>query len=158
MLKKTILLLGVILTCQQNLEARKITVDKDAHPINLIVDTDCDLDDMMAILYLLNSPRIDIKAITTVGDGMSKWEYGAPNILDLLELAEHPHIPVAYGAKVSISPAGNFPSNWRNEANNVMGVKLPKNSAHPTHERSAELMTEIIEVIEDDDEPIKGLA
>ena len=62
-------------------------------PIVLIVDTDVDLDDMMAILYLLKVPQIDLKALTTVGTGMARWEYGAQNLSNLLELAGQPDLP-----------------------------------------------------------------
>lgn len=115
-----------------------------SHPLTLIIDTDCDVDDMMAILYLLNTPRVDIDAITTVGDGMSRWEYGARNISNLLELAGHPRIPVAYGARKSMSPAGSFPSQWRNEVDDVVGIKLPTNPVTPVRVHAKDLMIDII--------------
>lgn len=113
-------------------------------PIVLIVDTDVDLDDMMAILYLLKVPQIDLKAITTVGTGMARWEYGAQNLSNLLELAGQPRIPVAYGARRSLSPSGTFPTPWRNEADEVMKIKLPKNSTHPVRVRASQFMVDLI--------------
>ena len=141
MFRNFLLFLATLFSIHQ-LDAKN-TVDL-SHPMSVIVDTDCDLDDMMAILYLLNTPRVDIKAITTVGDGMSRWEYGARNISNLLELAEYPRIPVSYGARKSLSPAGTFPTQWRNEVDDVMGIKLPTNPVNPVQVRSPELMADII--------------
>lgn len=120
-----------------------ISVDRHEHPIPVIIDSDCDLDDMMAIAYLVNSPRTDIKAITTVGDGSSRWEYGAKNMLNLLELLGHPRIPVSYGARESLSPVGTYPKIWRDQADAVSGIKLPHNPVQPQQERSAELLADI---------------
>ncbi|MGE0197773.1 MAG: nucleoside hydrolase [Simkaniaceae bacterium] len=142
MLRKILLILAPLFLVHSFCEAKS---DFNlSHPMTLIIDSDADVDDMIAILYLLNTPRVDIDAITTVGDGASRWEYGARNISNLLELVGHPRIPVSYGAKKSLSPAGNFPTEWRNDVDNVMGVKLPINPVSPVRLRSAELMTDII--------------
>lgn len=141
MLKRIFFILGAILLLNQVEGKNQVDL---SHPVLLIVDTDADIDDMMAILYLLKNPRVDIKAITTMGDGMSRWEYGAKNISNLLELVGRSHVPVSYGARKSLSPAGTFPSEWRNDVDKVMGIKLPTNPVQPIRERSSDLMTEII--------------
>ncbi len=110
----------------------------------LIIDTDVDMDDMMAILYLLKRPDIAIKAITTAGDGMSHYKYGVPNLQNLLQLAGHPKIPVSYGVKKSLSPAGEFPAAWRAAVDNVGGIKLPKNPNPPSKLSSADLMIDTL--------------
>ena len=61
----------------------KVQVDL-SHPINLIIDTDASVDGMMAMLYLLKSSRIDVKAIVVGGTGMSRIEYGTRNISNLM--------------------------------------------------------------------------
>ncbi|QVL56949.1 MAG: nucleoside hydrolase [Simkaniaceae bacterium] len=142
MLRKVFIFFGALFSLTQ-LEG-KITVDL-SHPTVLIIDTDADIDDMMAILYLLKTPRVDIKAITTVGDGMTHWEKGAKNISNLLELAGRSHIPVAYGERKSLSPAGTVPSEWRTEADAVAGIKLPINPVQPVRVRASKYMTEIIQ-------------
>lgn len=115
-----------------------------SHPRLLIFDTDADVDDMMAVLYLRKNPRVDIKAITTMGDGCASWEYAAKSMSNLLELVGRSHVPVSYGARKSLSPAGTFPVEWRNAIDKVMGIKLPTNPVRPVRERSSDLMTEII--------------
>lgn len=112
--------------------------------IPLIIDSDADLGDMMAILYLLKIPHIDVKAITTVGTGVSRWEYGAQNLSNLLELAGHPRIPVAYGERQSLSPSGTMPPDWRTEADQVMQIKLTPNPIHPIRMRASKLMATIL--------------
>jgi len=116
------------------------SVNRHHHPLPLIVDTDCDLDDMMAIVYLAQNPRVEVKGITTVGDGVSHWEYGAQNILNVLELVGHPRVPVALGARESLSPVASYPLNWRKQANEVSGIQLPHSSYHPVGEKGAEFI------------------
>ncbi|MCB1106990.1 MAG: nucleoside hydrolase [Chlamydiia bacterium] len=127
--------------CSFQLEGKSVD---PSHPKLLIVDTDADIDDMLAILYLLKSPKVDIKAITTMGDGMSRWEYGAQNISNLLELAGRSNIPVAYGARKSLSPAGTYPPDSRNDVDDVVGIKLPYNPVRPVRVRGGDLITDIV--------------
>lgn len=142
MLYRFLFFFGLLLSLSQ-MEG-KVSVDL-SHPSALIIDTDADLDDMMAILYLLKTPRIDIKAITTVGIGTTHWENGAKNISNLLELADRSRIPVAYGARKSLSPAGSVPKDWRLEADKVGGIKLPTNPVQPVRVQASEFIAEIIQ-------------
>ncbi len=113
-------------------------------PMKVIVDTDCDMDDMMAILYLLKAKNVEVLAITTTGDGMAQWKYTAPNILNLLQLAHHPKIPVSFGAKVSLSPYSDFPQDWRTGVNQIFNIPMPKNPNPPSPLPSWKLMVETI--------------
>ena len=112
--------------------------------VPVIIDTDCAIQDMMAILYLLNCIQVDIQAITTVGNGMSRLQYGTRNVLNLLELAGYSDIPVAYGAQTSLSPAGFYPLEWRKQTDHVMGIKLPDNPKSPVLLPSWQLMVDMI--------------
>ena len=60
---------------------------------NVILDVDTSVDDLMAILYLLACPDINIKAITIV-DGVSNVDSGTEIVLRLLGLTGHSDIPV----------------------------------------------------------------
>jgi inosine-uridine nucleoside N-ribohydrolase len=63
----------------------------------LIIDTDPGVDDAMAILFALQSPEIQLEALTTVfGNGGVKQT--TANALRVLELAQRPDIPVVPGA------------------------------------------------------------
>lgn len=115
-----------------------------SHPKIVIVDTDADVDDLTAILYLLKSPRANVKGIITSGDGVSRWEYGANNISNLMELIGRSHVTVAFGARKSLSPAGNVPKEWREEADQVLGIKLPYNPNRPVRTKGVDVMIELI--------------
>lgn len=116
-----------------------------AGKMKVIIDTDCDMDDMMAILYLLKKKNVEVVAITTTGTGMAGWKYSAPNILKLLELAHKPNIPVSYGAKTPLSPYATFPADWRKGVDDVFNIPLPNNPNRPVKVPSWKLMTNIIQ-------------
>ncbi len=63
----------------------------------VILDVDPGTDDALAILLALNSPELDIKALTVVA-GNVVVEQGVENALKLLSLAGRCDIPVARGA------------------------------------------------------------
>ncbi len=64
----------------------------------IIIDTDPGADDAMAILLALNSPELDVKALTVVA-GNVVVEQGLENALKLVSLAGHCDIRVARGAE-----------------------------------------------------------
>ena len=94
---------------------------------SLIVDTDVNVDDLVAILFLLKCKNIDLKAITTVGCSITHHKIGARNVSNLLYFAGHPNIPVAIGEGKSLSPYGSFPKEWKKFVNDLPGIYLPKN-------------------------------
>jgi inosine-uridine nucleoside N-ribohydrolase len=141
LIRKILFFLGICFYLAEG-EA-KVNVDL-SHPIHLIVDTDASIDDMMAILYLLKTPRVDLNAIITSGSGVSHIENGGVNISNLLELAGHPNIPVAYGSRRSLSPVGEYPADWRKEADDLGGIKLPQNPVLPIREKGVDYMTGLI--------------
>ena len=67
----------------------------DAQPV--IIDTDMAPDDWMAILFLLQHPGVDVKAITVSGTGETRCKAGVQNALNLANLAGKPEMPVACG-------------------------------------------------------------
>lgn len=66
-------------------------------PLPLVVDTDCGVDDALALLVLLGSPDVGVHAISAV-HGTGPVEQVARNVLAVLELAGKPAIPVYQGA------------------------------------------------------------
>jgi purine nucleosidase len=64
----------------------------------VIIDTDPGTDDAMAILLALNSPELDVKAITVV-PGNAPAKQVLENALRLVSLANRCDIPVAAGAE-----------------------------------------------------------
>lgn len=101
-------------------------------PRPLIIDTDMDLDDAMAILFSLRDPSTKVAAITVAGDGFCRPQFGVPNAMRLTKLAGQPRLPVAYGAIESLSPIGEFPMPWRVSGDNFFVGSLPGNPYPPS--------------------------
>lgn len=145
MLKRLVLLLLTLFLGAGLYAAKKnYPMHSKSHPIPIIIDTDVDITDLMTITYLVKSHDVQIRAITTLGDRMAHYEYTVPNVLNLLQLLDKPTIPVAYGAKMSMSPVGRYPHRWRLAVDNVMGIKLPHNKHKASKLTSSELMVDLI--------------
>eukprot|EP00438_Fugacium_kawagutii_P003807 Skav205035 [mRNA] locus=scaffold2669:115951:116331:- [translate_table: standard] len=72
---------------------------KPCRRMPVIVDTDMDTDDQMALIFLLGEPSIEVKAITVSADGWSNQWSGVQNAMRLTQLYGQPDIPVAYSPK-----------------------------------------------------------
>ena len=101
-------------------------------PSPVIIDTDMAIDDMQAIVYLLNSPEVDVRAITLETTGEATCKAGINNLLGILNLYPSRHIPIACGPDVTLSDSHHhFPLEWRSEADynyfakNYGSPKLP---------------------------------
>ena len=66
-------------------------------PLNVIIDTDPGVDDLLAILLALQSPELQVDALTVVGGNCSLAD-ATRNTLRILEIADRPDIPVYKGA------------------------------------------------------------
>lgn len=109
-----------------------------------IISTDVDIDDWMAILYMHQHPNVDIKAITVCGDGVVYAGPGVRNTQGLLALGWPWDIPVACGARKPLKYNHGFPSSWRMQYSNIMGLTLPHNPFPPSTLPAEDLMIETI--------------
>ena len=115
----------------------------------VIIDTDVDIDDWMAILYLLNHESVDVQAITVVGTGAAHLEPGTRNALDLLELAGQPDIPVAAGQAETLDHNGRaFPDAIRSQVDGLYGLSLPTNANSPVEQHAVEFLIQFLEQAE----------
>jgi len=64
----------------------------------VIFDTDPGTDDALALMLALNSPELDVRAITVVPGNVTA-EMGLENALRMVSLANRCDIPVAAGAR-----------------------------------------------------------
>ena len=112
---------------------KKESVDDSPNKISVLIDTDADVDDAMAIMYLLQHPDLSVDAITISGTGMSYPIPATKNMLGLIELAGKPNIPVATGDTIAINSNNTQfrPVAWITEANTMMGFELPINPNPP---------------------------
>lgn len=79
---------------QENKMQDKQSSIKKKIPIILDTDIGTDIDDTWAIAFMLNSPELDVKLITTVSD---KTEERARIVAKLLKIANRTDIPVGIG-------------------------------------------------------------
>jgi inosine-uridine nucleoside N-ribohydrolase len=105
-----------------------------AAPRNVIVETDMDASDAMALLYLLRRADVEVTAIVVDGDGEARCPRGATNALSLAPLAGMPDIPVGCGRPRPLKGAYAFPKAWRNAADNLYGLPRPSRAGgRPFH-------------------------
>ncbi len=97
---------------------------------NVILDVDTSGDDIMAILYLLAQPDVDIKAITIV-HGVSDVEMGTEIVLRILTLTGRTDIPVIKGADFPMEGSNAFPSGWQPPVDHPFGLALPPHNLLP---------------------------
>lgn len=102
-----------------------------AAPVPVIIDTDFAADAWMAILFLLQHPGADVRAITLTGAGEAHCDPGVRNALNLAALADQPDIPVACGRETPLEGEHTFPDEWRTSVDSMFGIPMPTNEAEP---------------------------
>jgi len=116
----------------------------------VVADTDGSVEGAMAILYLLQEPQMDVRAITVSGTGLVSCDKGVEQVLGLLTLAEAGDIPVACGRTEPYDGSNAFPASYRSAADSLHGVQLPE-GGEPSDLPAEELLAE---VIADSDQPV----
>lgn len=109
----------------------------------IILDVDTSGDDLMAILYLLAQPDVDIKAITIV-HGVSDVEKGTEIVLRLLALTGHGDIPVVKGADVPLEGNNSFPAKWQPPVDHPFGLELPPHTLTPSTLKAHEVIATLL--------------
>ena len=128
------------------------SIDKVRRPV--IIDTDLSFDDYVALLYLLQHPGIDVRAITVV-NGVAHVVPGVKNAGRLLGLVGRRDIPVAGGPDGALSKQRAFPGGWRGTMDYGIRLMLPWGSM-PASKLSAPKL--ICQQCMDSDKPITFVA
>jgi pyrimidine-specific ribonucleoside hydrolase len=114
---------------------------KNENKIRVLIDTDADFDDYMAMLYLLKHPAIEVTGITVTGTGDAHLTPGVTNVSNMLTLLGNSNalkIPVARGAKAPMIYSNTFPGDARDAANAHYDAPFPgKNPTAPLHDAQA---------------------
>jgi purine nucleosidase len=92
-------------------------------PKKVIIDTDPGTDDAIAILLALNSPELDVRALTVVPGNVTAKQ-GLENALKLVSLANRCDIPVAGGAEHPLFQKLITAEFWHGK-NGLANVELP---------------------------------
>jgi inosine-uridine nucleoside N-ribohydrolase len=139
-----------IVTCPQPATALPPLVGGEARPLDpgarpVIVDTDMAPDDWMAILFLLQHPGVEVRAITVAGSGETHCGPGVQNARNLVALAGRPGIPVACGRETPLEGDRAFPAAWRVRADTLAGLALPANPGPPPAETAVQLLAATVQ-------------
>ncbi|PHQ79111.1 MAG: hypothetical protein COB66_07530 [Coxiella sp. (in: Bacteria)] len=96
----------------------------------IIIDSDADFDDFIAITWLNALADIDIKAITYIGCGWSRYPDGFNNLFAFMDAIHlDTDIPIALGALQPLSKhKSTIPPKLLSDSNKLWGVKLPKST------------------------------
>jgi inosine-uridine nucleoside N-ribohydrolase len=110
----------------------------------VLIDTDVDIDDWMAILYLLLHPGVDVLGLTVTGAGAAHLSHGVRNALGLVALAGQPTVPVAAGARAPLRYSNCFPASVRGPIDATYNVPLPANPHPPVPAGAATFLLETL--------------
>lgn len=124
--------------------AQPWTLATGEQPRPLIVDSDLGNDDVLALLFLMQHPGVELQAITVVGTGLAHCEPGVRNTHGLLELAGYADIPVSCGGEEPLDAEHAFPASWRTATDRLWGLGLPLNDRQPDPRPAPELLAELL--------------
>ncbi|UCE13015.1 MAG: nucleoside hydrolase [Candidatus Heimdallarchaeota archaeon] len=112
-------------------------------PTPIIIDVDVDTSDTNALLYLLNSPSVTIRAIT-VSCGITYIDAGVENVLRLLDYLSIEDVLVAGGRSVPLETNHSFPIQWRQASTSFFGLSLPATDLQPSDMNASELIVSLL--------------
>src|ERR1700751_2374441 len=108
----------------------------------VVIDTDPGTDDALAILLAVNSPELDVRAITIVAGNVTP-DLGLENALKVMSLAGRCDIPIARGALHPLVQKLNTEEFW-NGKNGLGGAELPPSNCHATSQFGPDLIIEMV--------------
>lgn len=111
-------------------------------PVPVVLDCDPGHDDAIAILLAVQSPEIDLLAVTTTFGNCSVAD-ATRNALAVLALAGTAHIPVAVGAAGPLSGATEL-GTYVHGASGLDGPAMPKAVSSPVGASAVATMREVI--------------
>ncbi|MFN6572291.1 nucleoside hydrolase [Dendronalium sp. ChiSLP03b] len=127
-------------------------------PIPLIVDDDGSQDGLIALAYMLQNPKFQVKAIT-ISHGMAHPQIFGEKLLKALNRLDVPEIPVGVGSEVPLAGSNAFPEVWRADADGFYTPYVPSLTEIPSgtvDERNAAQL--IIDTVKQSSEPVAILA
>jgi pyrimidine-specific ribonucleoside hydrolase len=108
---------------------------------SVVIETDMAADDVMAILYLLGRPDVDVRAIAVDGTGEVHCPIGAAHARSVVEFAGRADIPVSCGRTTPLQGTHAFPITWRAGVDGFFRMPLPGPRAAPTAGTAEQLIT-----------------
>jgi inosine-uridine nucleoside N-ribohydrolase len=111
-------------------------------PRKVIIDTDPGTDDAMAILLALNSPELDVQALTVVPGNVTAAQ-GLDNALRLVSLAGRCDLPVAAGAQHPLNQKLVTAEYWHG-LNGLANIELPSPKCRADARFGPDLIIELV--------------
>lgn len=108
----------------------------------IIFDTDPGTDDALALMLALNSPELDVRAITVVPGNVTAKQ-GLDNALRLVSLANRCDIPVAGGAQKPLFQKLITAEFWHGK-NGLADIELPASKCRADSRFAPDLIIELI--------------
>ncbi len=96
----------------------------ESGPIPIIVDDDGSPDGMVALMYFLQNPLFDVRAVT-ISYGEAHPQRFAPHIARILAAFGRADIQVGYGNDSPIEGNNSFPESWRQASDGFWDQQLP---------------------------------
>ena len=91
----------------------------------VVVDTDLDADDLVALTILAGEPGVRLLAVTVSGTGIVHCDAGVDIARRWLALLGNASVPVACGREEPGAGGRSFPADWRRRADDLFGLSLP---------------------------------
>ena len=113
-----------------------------AAPKKIIFDTDPGSDDAMALMLALNSPELDVRAITVVPGNVTAAQ-GLENALRMVSLANRCDIPVAAGAQHPLFQKLITAEFWHGK-NGLANVELPPSKCKVDSRYGPDLIVQMV--------------
>ncbi len=108
----------------------------------IILDTDPGSDDAMALMLALNSPELDVRAITVVPGNVTAKQ-GLENALRMISLANRCDIPVAAGAQHPLFQKLITAEFWHGK-NGLANIELPPSKCKVDPRYGPDLIIEMV--------------
>jgi purine nucleosidase len=108
----------------------------------IIFDTDPGTDDAMALMLALNSPELDIRAITVVPGNVTARQ-GLENALRMISLANRCDIPIAAGAQHPLFQKLITAEFWHGK-NGLANIELPPSKCKVDSRYGPDLIIEMV--------------
>src|SRR5215813_4450329 len=119
-----------------------LTLPSLAAPKKIIFDTDPGTDDAMALMLALNSPELDVRAITVVPGNVTA-QMGLENALRMVSLANRCDIPIAGGAQHPLFQKLITAEFWHGK-NGLANVELPPSKCKADPRWAPDLIIEMV--------------
>jgi inosine-uridine nucleoside N-ribohydrolase len=113
-------------------------------PIPLIWDADGSPDSIVALLYFLRHPAVNVKA-ATVSCGQAIPEIFVQNLGRMFSRLDRLMVPYAAGRSTPLAGHNAFPPPWREGTNTFWGLDLPETTSPPYPGSAVDLLLETLQ-------------